>query len=311
MKKEAVRSIFSPAPFDFPKFKAISLEDREIIAGYARTFDLTSCEYSFANLYSWKNVHRRSWSLYRRRLLIRDDNRGDLFMPAGEPLLTGELVHLSNTLRHMGLSGNMALVPETFIQANPDLERHYEIEKIRDEADYIYAVEKLSSLRGKKLQKKKNLIAQFKRSWPDYALAPLAGNLASACRKLAQKLLVRRLEISRSIGEEHAALQQAFAAFHAVGFEGLVLLVAGKPVAFSIFSRLNSEMYDIHFEKADPEFKGAAQIINRETARLLAPRCTFINREQDLGIPGLRQAKRSYDPERIESPYKLTYRSSK
>ena len=67
-------------------------------------------------------------------------------------------------------------------------------------------------------------------------------------------------------------------------------------VAFSICSRVNSEQFTVHFEKNDPEFKGSGQIVNQETARALLPFGKYINREQDLGIEGLRHAKMSYRP---------------
>ncbi len=293
----------------FPEFKCIELEDHEIISRYAHDYALTSCEYSFANLYSWKDVHQRSWCLHRDLLLILDITNDNLFLPAGENLTTGDLVHLSGELKKLGLSGNVTMVPEAYLERHPDLEKYYRIEKQRDAADYIYSVEKLTTLKGRKLQKKKNLISQFRRAWPDHTVAPIAGEIKTACRKLAQDLLARNLKISRSIREEHTALGRALTEFDRIGFEGLALFTAGKLAAFSIFSRLNADMYDIHFEKADPAFKGAAQVINYETAAHLSTRCRFVNREQDLGIEGLRQAKRSYDPERIESPYKLHYRT--
>ncbi len=308
MKKHAAKTISRKITHSFPEFKDIELEDREIISGYARDFGITSCEYSFANLYSWREVHHRTWSLYRNRLLILDNTNDGLFLPAGESLATSDLVYLSGELKKRGMSGNVIFVPKAYLETHPDLEKYYSVEKIRDFADYIYSVQKLTALKGKKLQKKKNLISQFKRSYPGYAVVPVIGELKQTCQKLAQTLLARNLRISRSIREEHLALRRAFANLDEAGFEGLALIVAGKLVAFSAFSRLNAAMYDIHFEKSDPAYKGAAQVINHETAEFLSPRCTFVNREQDLGIEGLRQAKRSYDPDQIVSPHKLHYR---
>jgi len=306
MKKSEARITCRENANRFPEFKCVDLEDRDIISRYAHEYGLTSCEYSFANLYSWKDVHQRSWSLYHDRLLILDITNDGLFLPVGKSLTTDNLVYLSRELQKRGMSGDISQVTEGFIQNRPDLEKHYRIEQQRDAADYIYAVSSLTSLTGRKLQKKKNLISQFKRAWPDYEVVPVTGENKAECRKLAQDLLARNLKISRSIREEHAALSRALTEFDHIGFEGLALVVAGQLAAFSIFSRLNIDMYDIHFEKADPAFKGAAQVINHETAAHLAPHCRFLNREQDLGIAGLRQAKRSYAPARIESPFKLT-----
>jgi hypothetical protein len=308
MKKFQTALTYRESTSRFPEFKPIDLEDRDIIAPFAHDCGLTSCEYSFANLYSWKDVHLRLWSLYEDRLLILDNCTGELFLPAGRPMATNELALLSGKLHAMGLSGNIALVPEAFIAANPDLANHYDFKENRNFADYIYATHKLAELKGKKLHKKRNLISQFKRAYPDFTIAPLTNGNRAGCLRLAQTLLARNSKISRTIREEDTALKRAMANFESVGFEGLTLLVAGRLVAFSIFSRLNGVMFDIHFEKADPAYKGAAQMINQVTASHLISRCRYLNREQDLGIAGLRQAKRSYDPERIEAPFTLLFR---
>lgn len=101
------------------------------------------------------------------------------------------------------------------------------------------------------------------------------------------------------------ALARRLAAFGPLELEGVKITLGPESIAFSLFSALNSQMADIHFKKADPAVKGASQMINWETATRLADRFKYLNREQDLGIPGLRQAKRSYDPECLLLPYHL------
>ena len=140
----------------FPEFKCIELEDRKILSGFTYKYGLTSCEYSFANLYSWKDVHQRSWCLYQDYLLILDISNDDLFLPAGRKIDADSLVSLSRELQKQGMSGNVSMVPHAFIQRHPELERFYRITEQRDAADYIYAVDKLAALQGRKLQKKKN-----------------------------------------------------------------------------------------------------------------------------------------------------------
>jgi len=106
--------------------------------------------------------------------------------------------------------------------------------------------------------------------------------------------------------EEHAALKQALGIIHSSLMDGLAITIEGKVVAFSIFSRLTPSTYDIHFEKSDLSFKGSAQVINNETAKYLKDKCQYMNREQDLGIKGLRQAKLSWDPHIVFKPFILT-----
>ena len=115
----------------FPEFKCVELEDREFISNFVRQFGLTSCEYSFANLYSWKDVHKRSWTVYRDRLLVLDITNDALFLPVGKRLTTNNLVYLSRELQKHGMIGNITLVPESYIQSQPDLGNHYRIEPQR------------------------------------------------------------------------------------------------------------------------------------------------------------------------------------
>jgi hypothetical protein len=93
--------------------------------------------------------------------------------------------------------------------------------------------------------------------------------------------------------------------FTELGLQGVKISRGDDMVAFSIFSPLNANMVDVHFEKFDPEVKGSSQVINWETAKFLSGKYKYINREQDLGIEGLRRAKQSYDPEYIVSAYFL------
>jgi hypothetical protein len=86
---------------------------------------------------------------------------------------------------------------------------------------------------------------------------------------------------------------------------GLIIFVKDRMVSFSIFSRQNQNMADVHFEKYDSEIKGSEQVMCWETAKYLLDKYEYINREEDMGIEGLRQSKRSYDPEFTVKTYKL------
>ncbi|HNQ44004.1 MAG TPA: phosphatidylglycerol lysyltransferase domain-containing protein, partial [Candidatus Cloacimonadota bacterium] len=102
---------------------------------------------------------------------------------------------------------------------------------------------------------------------------------------------------------ELKAIENTLAYWHELPVEGLIICLDYKIAAYSIFSTQTSNMATIHFEKFDPDKKGSAQIINWETARYFSGRFEWINREQDIGLEGLRQAKLSYAPERFAPFY--------
>nr|WP_319493133.1 phosphatidylglycerol lysyltransferase domain-containing protein [uncultured Desulfobacter sp.] len=290
-------SILKPGKFD--------LETRSLILDFLGHYPPCSCEYSFVNLFCWQNLYRYSWFVYENRLVIYDDRSQTLFMPIGEDLTPEEMFALSQKAVAAGLSGNIGLVPESYVEIWPDLDRYFGITSDRDEADYVYRTEELAELKGNKLHKKKNLIAQFKRTYPDYSIHPINEADCKEVMEFEQRLLEDRSSVSSSLVEESEAMTMAFSHWNDLALSGLMLRVKGELAAFAVFSPLSSDTWDVHFEKADVSFKGAGQMINYETARFLNGTARYINREQDLGIPGLRQAKLSYVPHALIEPYFL------
>ncbi len=290
----------------FPTAGQFEPEDRELVQIYLDKYGPRSCEYSFANLFCWQTIYHYSWRLYKGRLLMYDGENQCAFMPLGKAMDLEELLDVSRFLIQNGLEPNFGVVPEHFIAAHPDLDRYYTIDSHRDYAEYIYEVERLYDLTGTKLHKKRNLISQFKRRYPDYDIRPMAADGLKPARALAAELLARRNPVTKDLLDESVALEKALDFFGELGLEGVELWVGEALVAFAVFSPLGRDTYDVHFEKIDIQYKGAGQMINWAAASYLRGKCSYVNREQDLGIPGLRKAKLSYEPFEIMEPYFLT-----
>ncbi len=270
-----------------------------------------SCEYHFVNLFAWYGAYHLSWCRYKGRILIYNHSHHVAFMPLGEPLTPDELRTLSQELSSNGLSPDICLACRDYIEFYPEIADDYTIEPQRDVAEYLYLTQKMVLLPGQKLHKKRNLISQFTKQWPQYETAEVCAHDKEMICRFSNQLLEGVTPLPISLQNEFRAIVRAMENFDALGMEGLHIKVDGKLVAFSLFARLNSFAYNIHFEKADYAYKGSAQIINRETARFLENKCLYLNREQDLGIKGLRQAKLSYDPEALFIPYLLKYKGQK
>ena len=116
---------------------------------------------------------------------------------------------------------------------------------------------------------------------------------------------MRPMDGSTSLALETAACAEALQLAEPLGLQGVMVLVAGRVVAFALGERLNRETAVCHFEKADPFMEGAGQLVNREFCRLLFTDCLYVNREQDLGEPGLRGAKSSYHPVALLEKYRV------
>jgi hypothetical protein len=170
--------------------------------------------------------------------------------------------------------------------------------------EYIYSTEKLLTLGGKKLRKKKNHISQFQRNYPDYQIRSLDNTrVRRDCLKMTQDLLAENQLATKSVRQEASVIARGLKHFDRIPLDGVAIYADNSPTArvvcFAVYSRLSPDVYTVHFEKVDYRYTGASQMINRETAKLLKDQCNYINREQDLGIPGLRHAKLSYEPDLI------------
>lgn len=292
---------------EFPRFKSVELGDKQTIQSYIDKFQPESCEYSFVNIYCWREPYNNLWCIYKNRLVIYDSVNQCSFLPIGKEMTPEELVLFSQDMKKAGMGQNVGVVTSSYIESYPELKNSYQIINERDFAEYVYDVDSLCHLKGRKLHKKKNLISQFHRKYPNFNLKLVENNLQHRIARLADEIYNSHERFLPGIENEHIALMEALDNFEALKLEGLILMIGNDLVAFSIFSPLTSDTYDIHFEKSCHQFKGAAQVINQETAKLLKKKCKYINREQDLGIKGLRQVKMSYNPATVFDIHTLIF----
>lgn len=179
----------------------------------------------------------------------------------------------------------------------------------RNAADYIYTVQELSQLRGRKLQQKRNHCNHFCEQNPDWHTETLTQSNAHLCSEMAQAWYALH-EPSEALECEKGAIALALANFQRLKMDGLLLFAGQKVVAFSLGGRLNAQYYDVCFEKAFAEIEGAYAIINREFSRMVAekyPQISFLNREDDMGLAGLRMAKLSYKPTLLLEKYEALW----
>ena len=168
----------------------------------------------------------------------------------------------------------------------------------RDSFDYIYTVEELTQLHGKKLQAKRNHCNRFEQDHPDFETRIVTPENIGLCREMVQKWYEVH-EWNEQIEQEKTAIARAFDGFEASNMDGLMLLDQGEVIAFSMGARMNEQYYDVCFEKAYSAINGAYAMINREFSRMIVekyPEIQVLNREDDMGEPGLRKAKESYQP---------------
>lgn len=164
--------------------------------------------------------------------------------------------------------------------------------------DYIYLREKLTTLSGKSLQSKRNHINKFEKLYPTYTYEEINQENIAECLELASVWLANSGE-EEGRRDERTMIERIFSAWDSLGLMGGAIRVDGKIIAFSYGSPINADTFGIHVEKADVAYEGAFTIMNREFVRRIPECYTYINREEDLGLEGLRKSKLSYKPEII------------
>ena len=174
----------------------------------------------------------------------------------------------------------------------------------RDSYDYVYDIQDLADLRGRKFQSKRNHFNRFCTDHPGHQALPMTSTLLPQVKAFVENWFARRRE-SDPHGDyllENLAMARAFNHFDELGMEGLVLMDEGEILAVTMGSRLSPDTFDIHFEKAREDVPGAYNAVNCHFARHLRlkyPDLKFMNREDDLGLEGLRNAKLSYRPHHL------------
>jgi len=282
-------------------FRPVTAEDRAIYESRLADGHVRGCEFSFANVYLWG----------RQKMAVMDEQIL-LFSCFGRycgypwPLGAGDKkAALDAILADAHEKGIACCINGMDAAARDQLEAFYP-GKFRFEADegsfdYVYDIDALAELPGKNYHGKRNHIHRFEETFPDHRTEPLSAANVDAVREMAADWYRERLAENpdSDFKLEMAALERAFRDFDAIGMEGLVLLEHDRVLAVTLGSRLTDDTFDVQFEKARADAPGAYPMINREFARYLRkkfPDLRYLDREEDMGIEGLRRAKRSYHP---------------
>lgn len=200
-------------------------------------------------------------------------------------------------------------VNEGFLRLHPDFAAKFDISNDLGQANYIYHTKALATLAGKTYAKKRNLISQAQNLYA-WTAEPLTAENSAECLKVLARLDPPAGDDQATQLKELLATRVTIKNFAHLKLKGMLICVKGEPVAFSVYEAINPSTAAIHIEKADRNFKGLYQIINQETAKAIdAEGYAFINREEDMGQEGLRQAKLSYAPSEIIPSYTLTLKT--
>ncbi len=263
---------------------------------------------TFTNLFIWRAYYSIMWSIYADWLLFvfnKTAQGASALPPIGPPSRREAASVLLRWLKEKGeKEPRLERAEERFIREIADADE-FKIEPMRDDFDYVYRCQDLIELPGRKYHSKRNYLNTFKNSYR-FTYEELTEDRVTACIDMADRWCQsRRCEEDMTLYGEWLAVKEALRNFSTLKISGGVILLDGRVEAFTLGELLNTETAVIHVEKADPDIRGLYSVINQQFCEHRWQDVPFINREQDLGEPQLRQAKLSYKPDHFVQKFRV------
>lgn len=290
-------------------FRPLTLADKDILQSYTCTAGQRNCNYSFANLAAWQPIFRTCFATTSCGLMLRyyfSDEMAYMLVQKDRSydavvqslrLMLKDADAQGKTLNLLGAEDDVADIVRRAFGSQ------VEVTPLRDSYDYIYRREALAALTGGELKAKRNHVNKFRSLYPHYEYRPLTPDLFDQCMALEERW---RNEARHSdppenehdsIAAEKQVMQFTFQHWEELGTRGGALFVDNNMIAFTYGGPITPTTFDVCVEKADTAYEGAFTVINQEFCRHLPGQFIFVNREEDMGLPGLRKAKSSYHPE--------------
>ena len=290
------------------EFQPIGTEHKRIYEACLPREEARGCEYSFANLFLWGR-QRIAFLNGMVTVFSQFDRKSVYLFPVGN----GDIKKTLDAIIHDAsvrdipcrLTGLTAEDCSTLERLYPN---RFRFHTDRNGFDYVYAIEDLSELAGRKYQRKRNHLNRFFQQHPGAVTEPVTEENTQEVAAMAEQWYTLRMQEdpTRDFHMERSALHKALQHRQTLGMEGLLLRVDGKIAAMTLGTPLSETVFDVHFEKALDRYDGAYAAINRAFARYLRekyPAIAYLNREDDMGLEGLRKAKLSYYPAYLQEKY--------
>ena len=293
-----------------PDFKPISMEDRLIFKSYLNKFQPEISEFTFTNLFMWRNHYQFRWTVYKNQFIListKEPNKLSAFPPLGDNL-TLSLEYLHNISKKSNLKLKLIRFPERNLKILKKTGIKHEIIEERGNWDYVYDRNDLVNLPGKPYANFRKKLNRFKRQF-QWSYEELNESLIDSILNMQDEWCgIRACYDDESLNEENLGIHEIFTNWKDLKFDGGVIKVDGRIVAYTLAEMLNKDTIVVHVEKANPEFNGAYQAVAQQFYDKLDGSIKFINREQDLGDPNLRKAKEHYHPIRYVKKYKIKFK---
>lgn len=279
------------------EFKKPDITDLDWVKKAMAESEEISCEYCFGNLYIWSQVYNTMITEYDGMFLAKSESpKGVSFLyPCGKGNKKAAIEELIEISRLEGKKLSMYSLSEKSVkELNELFPDRFEIIPTRSFFDYIYTSEDLCELKGRKYHAKRNHISYFKNNF-NWSYERITPDNIKDCIEMNKKWEALN-DDSVGLDNELDAINRAFDKYFELGFTGGLIRRDGEVVAYTFGEPITNEVFCTHVEKAFSDVRGAYPIINQQFCENELMSYKYVNREDDTGDDGLRQAKLSYNP---------------
>ncbi len=295
------------------KFKDIEISDKAVIDPYLQLDGSIMSDRCFASLYIWSVEYKVKWCIKNDFLYLcsfRNYGRLYYYMPLGNGDMCCAVNEIFSDARSRNTDFSVALITkERAAELKKQFGNRIELTPVPEEYDYVYNADELIKLGGKKYHSKRNFVHRFQNtySFEFRDIEPSADK--GAISDFIARWHLERSENNIDYSYECKAIERALDNYRELSIIGSMLLIDGEIVAFTLGAPQNKDVMDVMIEKALPDIAGAYQAVNNMFAVRHCSGYRYINREEDLGIEGLRKAKASYFPAFLTEKYVATFNS--
>lgn len=294
--------------FKMLQFRDICLKDKKVFEKYKKNWQIENAEMSFQHLYLWG---RNGWVQVAESdgfLFIKMHYKGEsalMLPPIPESLEFDYSVAIKDAVDYFCKTKQEITfysICEPF-KKYFDEYKGFERESLENSWDYVYSAESLITLKGKKYHSKRNFINRLKQNFPDFVYEDYKEDDYAECMELYDKWKLTHNDETIDRYDERDSVKRALLNMDELDLKGGVIRIDGKIVAFTVGGMLTDYMGHIHIEKAENDIDGLYPAINQLFAERNFKGLTYINREEDMGLEGLRKAKESYYPIKMTEKY--------
>lgn len=284
-------------------FQELKIEDKNILDPYFQLNYHENSHLNFTNLFMWRKPYHIEWCIEEDILFFIAEYNEEKF--ALQPLCTEDKFFMAiDKIRAYFAEQNLPLVFSGLEEMAVEKLKEYpagefEFEDNRDDYDYVYNSADLIKLAGRKFHSKKNHLNSFRKNYPEAKYLPINDDIITLCKITINGWYKKRLALTPDdpfIKAERDAIIEVLNNFDALKLKGGAIFLVNKVMAFTFGEALNTDTAVIHVEKADPDVNGAYTAINQAFVENEWADMAYINREEDMGLEGLRKAKESYRP---------------